>query len=546
MATRAHRIIRLILLSLLAAAGGAQAYTPYLFPSLYANGAQVDTAEIGSRKPLILIHGFTSDDGDWDPFLKFYAQDAELRAAVKPYSFLYDSTLAGVAADPNAPRSINQLGAALGAAMAVFYTRPAASPNYGFNNQPVVIVAHSMGGLVARSMMQEYSFPDGKRGGEKVARLITLGTPHRGTPLADAALANVAVAAQYTNGHPGFLQDMKWENHDSLYAAPSGHCNTWLAQLNAYAPAAAGNFGPCGAPTHNALPGYYDKIIAYGSDNIWTEGPLIGGNNGAPPVYNSLFLNTYNYLHGSGLSLAFDNDGAIPLPSALFIGGATMATHVTSVDHLGLLSNPLKGVPSCDFFTSTCVANYWALATFPDAPTYQLPPYGPTRQNIYNHSVFSGLGLDVRNAAAGVQVSTGVTGMLENPAPGSYQSGIGVISGWSCQGPVTLAFDGISVAVPYGGPRADTAAQCNGNSATGFGLLTNYNNLGAGTHTAQVFANGAPLGAAVHFTVTVPAGEFMRGLSRTVVVPDFPTPGRTTTLIWQESQQNFAIQSVVP
>jgi len=141
--------------------------------------------------------------------------------------------------------------------------------------------------------------------------------------------------------------------------------------------------------------------------------------------------------------------------------------------------------------------------------------------------------------------STPTTAALENPAPGSYQSGIGLISGWSCQGPVTVSVDGSSVTTPYGAPRGDTAGVCGG-SNNGFGLLVNYNNFGPGTHTAQLFVNGSPRGNPVSFTVTVPSGEFMSGLSRTVSVANFPSPGRTTTLVWQESQQNFAIQSVFP
>ncbi len=135
---------------------------------------------------------------------------------------------------------------------------------------------------------------------------------------------------------------------------------------------------------------------------------------------------------------------------------------------------------------------------------------------------------------------------LENPAANSYQSGIGLISGWSCQGPVTVTVDGTSISAPYGGPRGDTASVCSGNTSTGFGLLVNYNNFGPGVHTAQLYVNGIASGSPHTFNVTVPSGEFMTGLSRSVTVPDFPTPGRTTILIWQESQQNFAIQSVFP
>jgi len=134
---------------------------------------------------------------------------------------------------------------------------------------------------------------------------------------------------------------------------------------------------------------------------------------------------------------------------------------------------------------------------------------------------------------------------LENPAPGSFQSGIGVIAGWSCEGNVSLVIDGIETKVAYGSPRADAAPTC-GVPNAGFGVLVNYNDLGAGVHTAQLWVNGVAKGEPRQFTVTVPIDAFMRGVSRSVSVPDFPTPGRTTTLVWQEEQQNFAIQSVTP
>jgi len=134
---------------------------------------------------------------------------------------------------------------------------------------------------------------------------------------------------------------------------------------------------------------------------------------------------------------------------------------------------------------------------------------------------------------------------LENPGPGSFQSGIGLISGWSCEGAVSLVVDGVDIKAAYGSPRADVTPTC-GTPNSGFGVLVNYNDFGPGTHTAQLWVNGVAKGDPRQFTVTVPIDEFMRGLSRTVSVPDFPTAGRTTTLVWQEEQQNFAIQSVTP
>jgi len=78
------------------------------------------------------------------------------------------------------------------------------------------------------------------------------------------------------------------------------------------------------------------------------------------------------------------------------------------------------------------------------------------------------------------------------------------------------------------------------NTNTGFGLLVNFNRLGNGTHTAQVLVNSVPQGTPTQFTVTAP-----RRVPDAGIRPDhgaeLPVSGPTTTLIWQESQQNFAI-----
>ena len=133
---------------------------------------------------------------------------------------------------------------------------------------------------------------------------------------------------------------------------------------------------------------------------------------------------------------------------------------------------------------------------------------------------------------------------LENPQPSSFQSGIGIISGWSCTSGVQVAIDGSPLNVAYGTGRGDVASTCGGNGNVGFGLLINYNTLGNGTHTAQLRVNGANVGAAVPFTVTVPQGEFPLGLAGTVTLNGFPSANKSVTLQWQQSQQNFAITAV--
>ncbi len=133
---------------------------------------------------------------------------------------------------------------------------------------------------------------------------------------------------------------------------------------------------------------------------------------------------------------------------------------------------------------------------------------------------------------------------LENPQPNSTQSGIGMFSGWTCgTGRIEVAINGSRQLAAAGTGRGDTAGVC-GRTDTGFGLLFNFNNLGTGRHTAQIFVNGVAQGAPTAFNVVAPAGEFLRGLSATAQVQNFPAAGQTTTLVWQESQQNFAVQSV--
>jgi triacylglycerol lipase len=67
-------------------------------------------------------------------------------------------------------------------------------------------VGHSMGGLVARAYLRDH-------GAARVARVVTLGTPHRGTGL-----------ARFGAGHNS--RQMRWNG-----SATEGRCSAWLARL---------------------------------------------------------------------------------------------------------------------------------------------------------------------------------------------------------------------------------------------------------------------------------------------------------------------------
>jgi uncharacterized delta-60 repeat protein len=135
-------------------------------------------------------------------------------------------------------------------------------------------------------------------------------------------------------------------------------------------------------------------------------------------------------------------------------------------------------------------------------------------------------------------------GMLENPGPGSFQSGIGLISGWICNaGNVQIRIDNRPpVSAAYGTNRADTQSVC-GDTNNGFGLLFNWALLGDGPHSIEVRADGVLVGTA-SFSVTTLGTAFLRGASGWYTLGDFPENGRSVDVSWDEGQQGFVIVGV--
>ena len=138
--------------------------------------------------------------------------------------------------------------------------------------------------------------------------------------------------------------------------------------------------------------------------------------------------------------------------------------------------------------------------------------------------------------------------VFENPPPGSFQSGVGVISGWVCDAQqIDIVFnpnpdtgEGETWRAGYRTTREDTEPFCH-DSNNGFGLLFNWNRLGDGQHTVSARADGVEFGSAI-FTVTTLGKDFRDDVSGEFVVEGFPTEGNQITLGWQQSLQNFTIQ----
>lgn len=146
----------------------------------------------------------------------------------------------------------------------------------------------------------------------------------------------------------------------------------------------------------------------------------------------------------------------------------------------------------------------------------------------------------------GVVSTAAAQGYLEIPQPGSAQSGVGLISGWHCEAQhISVRIDGgREVLTAYGTERADTVGVC-GDSDNGFSLLFNYNGLAPGTHDVIASADGTPFASAT-FSVSGAGIEYLDGVSASTVVPDFPFPGQSLTLDWQQANQNFVVSGFNP
>ncbi|WP_373991384.1 esterase/lipase family protein [Duganella sp. BuS-21] len=160
-------------------------------------GLQLQPAARGL--PVLLIHGYVCNSGYWLPMSKLLKQ-----ARISHYGI--DLEPPGASIDDYAP----QVHAAVQR-----LRRETGSPQ-------VIILGHSMGGLVARAYLRRY-------GDLHIARVITLGTPHHGTALAhfgpgsnaaqmrrDSAWLN-ALAASEANTQRTLISSI-YSVHDNIIA----------------------------------------------------------------------------------------------------------------------------------------------------------------------------------------------------------------------------------------------------------------------------------------------------------------------------------------
>ena len=318
---------------------------------------------LGNRTPLILIHGINGngsslDTLDWTYFDKLktslYGRGPSFTSSYKIYLFHYVSN----------QYSVSELGQSLRNWLDFFRK---IDSNF---DKPVVIVAHSMGGLVARAYMNErnndFGRYQGQRGGENVLRLITLATPHLGTPSANrlprlhgsvtdlewGALLNAADTGMWAkNGcteclvetaHPnrgdlcwagrGWPLDIFADTPSSLYEENESERNDWLAAVlpKTYDSKIIAYYGAIGAPPP-------DSTYASDGPTVLLETALAGYLGSSPyidllnpqtgdqvtmtvagVILERIYTNQFGY---SSTVPYLANDGVVPIESGSYMGG---------------------------------------------------------------------------------------------------------------------------------------------------------------------------------------------------------------------------------
>ncbi|MNK54874.1 Extracellular esterase EstB precursor [compost metagenome] len=167
----------------------------------------------GQGMPVLLVHGYVCNGGYWTKLSLQLARAGIVHKAIdlEPINADIEEFV------PLVEQAITELCARTG-------------------SDRVILVAHSMGGLVARAWLRHY-------GAARVARIVTIGTPHHGTALANLAAGANAHQMSRVNGTPsGWLAQLAASETPELRALItsiySHHDNIVAPQSSAQLPGA--------------------------------------------------------------------------------------------------------------------------------------------------------------------------------------------------------------------------------------------------------------------------------------------------------------------
>ena len=308
-----------------------------------------------SRIPLILVHGWqgtfkedtpeewfkNSDSGEkyFDNFLK-YMQSKEhsefFKEHYKPYIYHYPSF-----------KHITYNGRRLGELIA----KTPALATHIKNGGKIAIVSHSMGGLVSRSLIEEHGITiDGKsfKGEQFLDRLITLATPHHGTPASMDSWVDSSKNLKLLVNKSLFTQgaiDLMWDNYDERLADSSIQKDLLKDGISSINGQIKSIFN---GKDNKFYDFYLNKItdeskyyyLKYGNipkyPNPWLS--ILNQNRfkgkyfyyGSYPIAQNLFDNTFGFILASNLvqiTSFYFNDSAVPDVSAFNIDTVLSKNH---------------------------------------------------------------------------------------------------------------------------------------------------------------------------------------------------------------------------
>ena len=174
------------------------------------------------RPPIVFIHGLWSESGDWADFSPLlndqrfaeffvdYSHDIDITNSSPSYKLRCQDVLCAFSV-PLTQVSGNSLGIRFNASSSVLPQLKGFLRNFRNGQNPVLrevagvqadLVAHSMGGDIARQVSSLPSSYDATFAAGPIHKLVTIGTPHLGTPLATDLLqpGNSCVRGLLANG----------------------------------------------------------------------------------------------------------------------------------------------------------------------------------------------------------------------------------------------------------------------------------------------------------------------------------------------------------
>jgi triacylglycerol esterase/lipase EstA (alpha/beta hydrolase family) len=186
-----------------------------ILPKIGYELVEHDSRPIEGRVPLILIHGFCGGSDTWDSFREFF-NAGSLAHMFKLFQFNYETgelygsfsgglpiiCQKGLSPDHTVARIQGLAGVLQRLISEQEFPRPDGVREKIGPSRNIIILAHSLGGLIARSFMQELG------GHQRVLRLITLATPHHGV-----FIANNVETFEIAFGR-GQLSSLYWDGYD--------------------------------------------------------------------------------------------------------------------------------------------------------------------------------------------------------------------------------------------------------------------------------------------------------------------------------------------